>query len=163
AGRAEPDLVVLQTRAITTLVPANEAPAGRAVAAASAAAPPVARGAELRVWDNSNIIESYYGVTTPLTFTFARRVYEDVYGQFCRLMGVSELLIETHRHVFANMVGLVRGRVYYNLLNWYRTLGLLPGFAFNRGFMERMMGVREPLEYSPQPPGAGHRLRDLAR
>ena len=163
-GAGTLELVVLQTRPITTLVPANEARAGRAAAPACAdAAPSTPRGGERRVWDNSNIIESYHGVTTPLTFTFVRRVYEDVYRQFCRLMGVGEPLVETHRHVFANMLGLVRGRVYYNLLNWYRTLGLLPGFAFNRRFMERMMGVRESLEDPPQPPGAGHRLRDLAR
>jgi rifampicin phosphotransferase len=40
------------------------------------------------------------------------------------------------------MLGLIRGRVYYNLLSWYRLLSLLPGYAFNRAFMERMMGVR---------------------
>ena len=145
------ELVVLQTRPITTLpARADAAPAAR-------------RGGQRRVWDNSNIIESYHGVTTPLTFTFVRRVYEDVYRQFCRVMGVNEPLIEANQHVFANMVGLVRGRVYYNLLNWYRTLGLLPGFAFNRAFMERMMGVREALEDPPPPPSAGGRVRDLAR
>ncbi len=30
------------------------------------------------------------------------------------------------------MLGLVRGRLYYNLLNWYRILALLPGYRFNR-------------------------------
>ena len=30
----------------------------------------------LNLWDNSNITESYNGVTTPLTFSFARYVYE---------------------------------------------------------------------------------------
>ena len=30
------------------------------------------------------------------------------------------------------MLGLIRGRVYYNLLNWYRLLALLPGFEANR-------------------------------
>jgi pyruvate,water dikinase len=43
------------------------------------------------------------------------------------------------------MLGLVRGRIYYNLLNWYRVLALLPGFTLNRRFMEQMMGVRESL------------------
>src|SRR5262249_37766091 len=33
----------------------------------------------LNLWDNSNIAESYNGVTTPLTFSFARRAYEEVY------------------------------------------------------------------------------------
>ena len=41
-------------------------------------------GRRPRLWDNSNIAESYSGVTTPLTFSFARRVYEEVYRQFCR-------------------------------------------------------------------------------
>jgi rifampicin phosphotransferase len=146
----EPDgahrLRILQTRAITTL-PAHAA----------------SLDTERRIWDNSNIIESYCGVTTPLTFSFARSVYEDVYRQFCRLMGVSGRVIDEHQTVFANLLGLVRGRVYYNLLNWYRVLGLLPGFEFNRGFMERMMGVREALADPPPPPSSGSRMLDLAR
>jgi pyruvate,water dikinase len=46
------------------------------------------------------------------------------------------------------MLGLIRGRLYYNLLNWYRVLALLPGFTVNRKFMEQMMGVRESLPES---------------
>ena len=42
------------------------------------------------IWDNSNIAESYSGVTTPLTFSFAREIYEHVYRQFCRMMRVPE-------------------------------------------------------------------------
>ena len=41
---------------------------------------------ERQIWDNSNIVESYGGITTPLTFSFARRAYEGVYRQFCRTM-----------------------------------------------------------------------------
>ncbi len=97
------------------------------------------------IWDNSNIVESYSGVTTPLTFSFARDAYEHVYQQFCRMMGVPERVITAREETFANMLGLVRGRLYYNLLNWYRMLALLPGYRVNRGFMEQMMGVKEPL------------------
>lgn len=100
---------------------------------------------ELRVWDNSNIAESYGGVTTPLTFSFARRVYESVYREFCKLMSVPADRIERADEVFPQMLGLLRGRVYYNLVSWYRVLALLPGFQVNRGFMEQMMGVRQPL------------------
>jgi rifampicin phosphotransferase len=120
-------------------------------------------GGERRVWDNSNIVESYSGVTSPLTFSFALAVYEDVYRQFCAVVGVPPALVDRHRHVFANMLGLVRGRVYYNLLNWYRTLALLPGYAVNRAFMERMMGVREKLEDPPVLEATSGKLGDSLR
>ncbi len=100
------------------------------------------------LWDNSNIAESYAGVTTPLTFSFARHAYEEVYRQLCRILGVPEATIEQHSETFRHMIGLVRGRVYYNLLNWYRLLALAPGFASNRRFMEQMMGVKEGLPES---------------
>lgn len=100
------------------------------------------------LWDNSNIVESYNGITTPLTFSFARRAYEEVYRQFCRLLRVPNGVLADNDAVFKNMLGLIRGRVYYNLLNWYRALALLPGFSFNRRFMEQMMGVAEGLPQS---------------
>jgi pyruvate,water dikinase len=61
------------------------------------------------------------------------------------------------------MLGLVRGRVYYNLLNWYRALSLLPGYSVNRAFMERMMGVREKLADPPAPPYTAGKARDALR
>jgi rifampicin phosphotransferase len=99
----------------------------------------------LTVWDNSNIIESYGGMTTPLTYSFARRAYTEVYQEFCRILGVPQQTLQANQPVFANMIGLIQGRIYYNLLNWYRVLAMLPGFRANRGFMEQMMGVKESL------------------
>jgi phosphohistidine swiveling domain-containing protein len=119
---------------------------------------------ELNLWDNANIAESYSGITTPLTFSFARGIYEAVYREFCRLMGVPERRIEAERDLFPRMLGLVEGRIYYNLVSWYRLLALLPGFAVNRGFMEQMMGVKEglPPEVLARltPAGGWAKLRD---
>ncbi len=106
---------------------------------------------EFVIWDNSNIIESYPGVTTPLTFSFILPVYEAVYRQFAMLMGVSEKEVEKNKEVFANMLGLINGRVYYNLLSWYKALALLPGYSLNAGFMEKMMGVKERFELKDVP------------
>ncbi len=100
------------------------------------------------LWDNSNIAESYNGVTTPLTFSFARSAYEQVYRQLCRVLGVSEALIIGYDDTFRRMLGLIDGRIYYNLLSWYRLLALAPGFTANRKFMEQMMGVKEGLPES---------------
>ena len=98
------------------------------------------------LWDNSNIIESYPGITTPLTFSFILKMYDQVYRQFVQLMGVREEEVNRHAAVFANTLGLVRGRVYYNLLNWYKMLAMLPGYSINAENMERMMGVKERFE-----------------
>lgn len=97
------------------------------------------------LWDNSNLVESYGGVTTPLTFSFARRAYTEVYSGFCRFMGVDAATVLRHRAVFATMIGFHNGRLYYNLRSWYRVLSLLPGYDLNAGFLEQMLGVRETL------------------
>jgi pyruvate,water dikinase len=124
---------LLQARAITAL--------------SGAVDPDGVRG----LWDNSNIIESYAGVTSALTFSFARRAYQEVYREFCRLMRVPAARIADHQNTFRCMLGRIHGRVYYNLPSWYRVLALLPGFTLNRGFMEQMMGVRERLPESLLP------------
>jgi len=103
-------------------------------------------GAQPILWDNSNIIESYCGVTTPLTYTHVNRSYRKVYRQFCELMGVPANVVEQHEAVFRNMLGLVRGRIYYNLGSWYNLLFLFPAASMNSSFMETMMGVKESLE-----------------
>lgn len=124
---ASGELFLLQSRPITSLASLTD-PDG-----------------EPCIWDNSNIAESYGGITSPLTFSFARRAYAGVYRQFCHLMGVPKREIADADVMFSRMLGLVEGRVYYNLLNWYRLLAMLPGFAANRAFMEQMMGVRQAL------------------
>jgi rifampicin phosphotransferase len=118
---------VLQARPITTLRDLPDPDAAR------------------NIWDNSNITESYSGITTPLTFSFARAAYEAVYRELGRVLKVADSKIAAHEQTLQNMLGLIRGRVYYNLLNWYRMLAQLPGFTVNRRFMEQMMGVKEPL------------------
>lgn len=115
------------------------------------------------LWDNSNIAESYNGVTTPLTYSFARSIYQAVYRQFCKIMGVPSARIEANSDLFARMLGLIRGRIYYNLLNWYRLLALLPGYQLNSRFMEQMMGVSEPLPERYQPKNTDDERRSRLR
>ena len=125
-------LYLLQTRPITNLPP-------------QAFYREEVLGGEMTLWDNSNIIESYNGVTSPLTFTFASRVYEKAYLQFVENVGVPKKIIKTNKFLFANMLGSIRGQIYYNLFNWYRYAVMLPGVAKNAEFMETMMGVKKSL------------------
>jgi phosphohistidine swiveling domain-containing protein len=99
------------------------------------------------LFDNSNIQESYCGVTTPMTYSFAMRGYSSVYVQAFGLFGVPKKQLAESAVVFSNLLGLVRGRVYYNLNNWYRMLLLLPSFKRNKADMEKMMGVTEPVDF----------------
>lgn len=122
-------LRVVQARPITALPPPQE----------GAGAP--------TVWDNSNIQESYFGVTLPLTFSFARRAYATVYRQTMRAMKIPEERIASHQALLDNLLGLIRGRVYYNINNWYRGLLLLPGFGRNKEDMEQMMGLQDPVDF----------------
>jgi rifampicin phosphotransferase len=100
-------------------------------------------GHTLTVYDNSNIIESYPGLTSPLTYSFIEKMYASVYRQLSALLGVSYKKIERHNDLFNNMLGHIKGRVYYNLNNWYKGLSLIPGYQLNARFMEKMMGVKE--------------------
>lgn len=99
----------------------------------------------LTVLDNSNIVESYPGLVSPLTYSFAAYSYDRVYRAFVALLGLSEARIAANGEVFANLLARVDGRVYYNLGNWYRAPALLPAFSLNSHFMETMIGVDEPL------------------
>ena len=103
----------------------------------------IGNGGESIVWDNSNIVESYPGLTLPLTFSFIEKMYEAVYRQFSLVLGVSKKTVAENTGVYANMLGLLNGRVYYNLNSWYRSLAQLPGYNVNAEFMEKMMGVKE--------------------
>ena len=103
-------LFLLQSRHITTISAGSQ----------------IQGAGETVIWDNSNIIESYSGMTTPLTYSFAQRAYGAVYRQFCMLLGVRRAKIADHSARFDGMIGLIRGRIYYNLSNWYRLLALLP-------------------------------------
>jgi rifampicin phosphotransferase len=124
-------LWILQTRPITTIGENGPAAGNRLI------------------WDNSNIIESYSGLTSPLTFSFIRQAYAIVYRGFAEIMGVDAKTLRLHHYVFENMLGIFHGRVYYNILNWYLIISLFPGFAYNKGFLESMLGMKNSVEYEP--------------
>jgi pyruvate,water dikinase len=82
----------------------------------------------VRLWDNANIVESFPDLTLPLTFSVAVELYAAVYRRMCLTLGVPRSALEREDEVFEQMLGLLQGRVYYNLTSWYRVLALLPGF-----------------------------------
>lgn len=93
------------------------------------------------VFDNSNLNESYSGITTPLTYSFARRVYASVYIQLCLFMGVGKQTIENHKELYPDMLAFIAGRMYYNLTRWHEMISLFPFYSVNGQFLEQMMGL----------------------
>lgn len=105
-----------------------------------------------RTWDNSNIVESYSGVVSPLTFSFAREAYTAVYFQALKLLRLPESEMAQAKVVVRQMLGYVDGRVFYNLASWYYLLSVMPDYEKNAAAMEQMMGVRAPLDRRVAPP-----------
>ncbi len=102
---------------------------------------------QCRIWDNSNIVESYPGLTLPLTFSFIRKGYELSFRRAIQGLVINKNALNGILPIFSNMLGLIDGRVYYNLLNWYKMLSFLPGFASHKGSWDQMIGIQEELAY----------------
>jgi pyruvate,water dikinase len=94
---------------------------------------------EETVWDKTNIGENYPGVTLPLTYSFIKDAYSNVYRGFLGMAGVDKERIGQSDLVLENMLGYVRGNVFYNIENWYGLLKLLPGYGRNKEFFESML------------------------
>lgn len=139
------ELYFLQARPITSLPP-----------------PPEPEG-PLNVFDNSNVQESYCGVTTPLTFSFVAQVHGRIFTQTMRVLGIPEETVREHEPVVYNHFGLVRGRVYYNLRNWYRSLTLFPSYKKHKGDFEKLIGLEEIAELEEKRLPFLGRVRQKAR
>lgn len=136
-------LFALQARPITTL------PA------------PAATGRET-IFDNANIVESYPGLSSPLTFSFVRAAYAHTFRAAAGLVGIPEASVHANADLFENLVGLVDGRIYYNILNWYRLYQLVPGFESLLPAWEKALGLSHlPARPAAPPLGIGGRLRAL--
>ena len=103
------------------------------------------------LWDNSNIVESYNGITLPLTFSFINFAYQQVYEQFGRMLGISRTVHEENQRLMRTYLGLIQGRVYYNLFTWYKSFQYLPFFKYTSSAMEAMMGLPESVNIKTLP------------
>lgn len=96
---------------------------------------------DITVWDNSNIVESYPGVTTPLTYSFARNVYDNVMKRTMNRLTLNPKGIENRSSIFETLIGYIDGRIYYNLTNWYCMVSFSPTLAKDKTACNRMLGI----------------------
>lgn len=95
--------------------------------------------------DNSNIIESYFGVTSPLTYTFAKDVYKEVYTATLKLGKVRNKILTALAPSLSEMLYYHEGKIYYNMNSWYNVNSVFP-FRKSASYMENMMGVKSRTE-----------------
>ncbi len=118
------------------------------------------RSGVVRVWDNANIVESYPGLTLPLTFSFARRAYARAFRRGSRGF-LPPWSAGPAPEVFESLLGLLHGRVYYSLRAWYQMLAFLPGARAYRVAWDRLVGVVPGTELPPVSRGVVTRVYGL--
>lgn len=93
------------------------------------------------IFDNSNIVESYPGVTLPLTASFVKEAYYGVFHGLSKRVLSNKMLINKYDHVLKEMVSSVNGRMYYNINNWYTVIKFLPLSKKIIPIWQEMLGV----------------------
>ena len=78
------------------------------------------------IFDNSNIVESYPGISLPLTISFVDMVFAGVFKDTARRLLKNPKELKKHYDILENTVGNSNGRLYYNLNNWYEAIKFLP-------------------------------------
>ena len=125
---------------------------------------PITSIAHLQVWDNANIGESFPGIVLPLTFSISRRGYELVYKSQSYEAGLNWYQLEANHRSFHAMVGLFGGRMYYNLGNWYRFIGLFPNNSQNQKYLdEQLQTIGDAAYLPPNNYSLGYKLRFYSR
>ena len=118
-GIADKIIYILQARPITTISEDN-----------------------IIILDNSNIVESYPGVSLPLTQSFVKEVYYKIFKCCINRISNDKELVKSLDGNLQNMVDIANGRIYYRISNWYSILRLLP---FDKAIIknwQKMLGVR---------------------
>ncbi|MHC5217838.1 phosphoenolpyruvate synthase [Enterococcus sp. LJL128] len=95
------------------------------------------------VLDNSNIVESYPGITLPLTFSFIKQAYFGVFRGLALRCVPDRRFVAAYENIFEEMLANVNGRVYYRLNNWYTLLSFLPMSRRIIPVWEEMLGITE--------------------
>lgn len=96
---------------------------------------------DLVILDNSNIVESYPGVSLPLTQDFVKLVYSGIFMSCMTHFTEDPRLVKQLEPYLANMVDTADWRMYYRINNWYVILRLLPFSKSIIRVWQEMLGI----------------------
>lgn len=98
------------------------------------------------VWSNTNVTESYPGVSSALTYTHAKYFYRVIFRDLYRRLGVHSEEIWTNFEPLDNMIGYLNGRIYYCLTHFYQLHKQSPLFPLFASHWENMIGLRSSFQ-----------------
>ncbi len=108
------------------------------------------------IWESGSIVESWGGITLPMTWSFVRRSASRINRCLAEVLGVRPATFRRHQTAFDNALGFFRGQVCTNILNRSRMLQCMPGFRFNPSLSALLMrhaAESVAIRSGAQPPG----------
>lgn len=100
-------------------------------------------GAMPIILDNSNIVESYPGISLPLTQSFVHEIYYKVFEALVYRLTKSKSVLAKMDPFLQHMTESANGRIYYCISNWYAVLKLLPFSRKVIAIWQEMLGVNQ--------------------
>ncbi len=113
-------LWVLQARPITTAVAIEPPPS-------EAAGPGPDQTGHVHLWTNANIAENFPDAVSPFLFSVVRAGYAGYFRSLAEGFGFSRRRIRSIEPMLERLVGIHRGRLYYDLTNVHGVLRQAPG------------------------------------
>lgn len=95
---------------------------------------------KLRYYADTNLCESYPGLTSPLTADFVIRMYTQVFIESGVLFGATKKRLELLIPYYKTLLSYFEGHLYYHLNSYYAILSALPGGSKNLDAWHRMIG-----------------------
>jgi len=98
---------------------------------------------DIQILDNTNIVESYPGISLPLTFDFVSHSYTKVFESARSHFWVPTKTKEELQVQFNNLLGYYSGRIYYRLDNWYQLMSQLFPSEKSLKSWEKAVGLKK--------------------
>lgn len=94
----------------------------------------------LKFYTDTNLAESYPGVTSPFTASFVKVGYRNVFAESAVLLGASSERLRRLMPHYESLIADVNHHLYYDLEHYYAVLSALPGGEHNIENWHRMIG-----------------------
>jgi phosphoenolpyruvate synthase/pyruvate phosphate dikinase len=101
------------------------------------------------LWTNVNMTENFPHPMTPFAWSIVDMFYTSYMKSLLHLFGWSKEKIDRNKLIISNLIGIHRGRIYYNLSSWYEIIYFLPFAGWFKKFLDNYIGQKIPYSFEP--------------